>query len=246
MFRKVFLLGGLLVAVGVLGTAEPVQARPAGHGGGGFHGGGFHGGGFHGGGFHAGGFRGGFHGGYYGGFRGAYPHYGYGHYGYRHYGYRYPGYYRDGYPYYGSYGYSYPYYSNYYTPSYGYSDDYLGSGYSDTYPDSTAPVDPGVATPAVATPPVDNTAHLTVTVPANAKVWFDGTATKSTGTVRSFRSPSLTPGRRYGYTVRARWDDHGHEVTQTQRIQVTAGNTVQVHFPQQPTASKNSPAKAQH
>jgi hypothetical protein len=43
----------------------------------------------------------------------------------------------------------------------------------------------------------DARARITVTVPRNAEVWFDGSQTRATGTVRDYQSPPLAPGNRY-------------------------------------------------
>jgi uncharacterized protein (TIGR03000 family) len=77
----------------------------------------------------------------------------------------------------------------------------------------------------------DATARITMMVPGNAEVWFNGVQTRATGSVREYQSPPLVPGDRYAYEIRARWNDNGREVTQTQRVQVTAGSRVQVNFP---------------
>jgi uncharacterized protein (TIGR03000 family) len=250
MFRKTFSFGGLLLLAGAVVFATPgrsqAQRGGGGHAGGGHFGGGAHFGGAHFGGTHFGGTHlGGVHLGGYGGgiyhggiYHGGY-HYGhpYAHYGYRHF-YPYYGSYGYSYPYYGSYGYSYPYYDTYpyawssptydgdYSNAYGYAAPYYGdSATSDvgSYQgfDSLAPVGD----------PSDNTAHLTVNVPANARVWFSGVLTTSTGPVREFQSPPLTAGHRYDYEVRARWNENGHEVTQTQHVPVTPGAHVRVDFP---------------
>jgi uncharacterized protein (TIGR03000 family) len=217
-------------------TAGPVLAQRGGHGGGG-HGGGFHGGG-HVGGFHGGGF-GGYRGGYYGGYHnyGYHPYGGYRPYGYRSYYGSYP-YYYGSYPYYDY----YPYYSlgsgsgsadsatyGAVAPSYSY-----GSTASSAAANSDEGFLPPVVTPEVASAQTDNTAHVTVNVPAGAEVWFGGTETTSTGPVREFRSPALTPGSRYTYEIQARWHENGHEVTQTKQVEVTAGTHVNVDFPLSP------------
>jgi uncharacterized protein (TIGR03000 family) len=230
-----------------------------GHGGGG-HGGGGHfggGGGGHFGGFggghiggsrgvgHIGGYRGGYYGGYrggyYGGYRGGY----YGGYrgGYRHnyYG-SYP-YYYGSYPYsYGSYPYSYgsyPYYSldsgsgSVDSGSYGavapaYTDGFSPNG---TSSGSYAAYYPPVVTRDTDSAEADTTVHITVNVPADAEIWFEGHKTTSTGPVRDFESPPLTSGTRYTYEIRARWPENGHEVTQTKHVEVTAGAHINVSFP---------------
>jgi uncharacterized protein (TIGR03000 family) len=241
MFRKAFLFGGLLLLTGavVLATPGPGQAQHGGGHGGGGHAGGGHFGGAHFGGGHFGGYRGGFyHGGaYYGGYHYGYP---YAHYGYRHY-----------YPYYGGYGGYYPYYYGSYGDDYAYdtypyawSGPTYDSGYSSSYGDVAPYYGDGTASaappagsyqsfypPATATAPSDRSAHVTVNVPADARLWFDDTATTATGPVRQFDSPPLTPGTRYSYEVRAGWTENGREVTQTQKVAVTAGAHVRVDFP---------------
>jgi uncharacterized protein (TIGR03000 family) len=209
MFRQLFTRAGVPAAVAaVLLAVGPAWARP--HGGGG-HGGGGHGGGFHGGGFHHGGFHGS---------------------GFRHGGY-YPGFYHGYYP---SYGYSAPYsYYPSYDPGYGSAAD---PGYLDTDGEVAPSYSGGyqalrplsIAGPVTASAPADPTAHLTVRVPADAKLWFDGSTTTSTGPVRVFQSPPLTPGR-YTYEVRARWTENGRAVTQTQKVRVSRGAYVAVDFP---------------
>jgi uncharacterized protein (TIGR03000 family) len=252
MFRRVLTVGGLLVLSGavVLSTAGTGWAR----GGGGF--GGAHFGGFHGGVGH----YGGYHGGYWGGYH-AYGYRGYGNRGY------YPGYgynrsffYNDGAPLYSG---GYPQYYDSYEPSY--SDyPYSTNGVYDNTglgPESAQPegdvynagpvVRPGdfVGTagyqsfygPAPARAP----AAVTVNVPARADLWFDGAETRATGAVRDFQSPPLTSGQRYSYEVRARWNENGHTVTQTQQVDVRAGARVSVRFPAPPKTSGQAPAVTQ-
>jgi uncharacterized protein (TIGR03000 family) len=242
MFRNAVWFGALLLLAGTavlvtpgLGQARPGGGRGGGHFGGGHFGGGHFGGGHFGGGHFGGGHFGGFRGGHFGGFRGG--HFGgfrgfRGGYLYRPYYHNYGYYRRNYYPRY--YGY-YPYYYNsypYYSGSSGYDSGYDGSYYqpelpSDAYPGSER---------SSAYPPAeaDTTAHVTVKVPADARLWVDGKPTTSTGTVRQFISPALTPGRRYAYDLRARWKEHGREVTQTRQVVVTAGADVRVDFPLPP------------
>jgi len=224
MLRKWFSYGGTLLLAGAAVFAMPGPAR-AQHGGGGHGGGGHFGGANFGGGHFGGAHYGGYHGGFYHGGSGyGYPHAYYPNYGYHRY---YPHYYNyypypyDTYPYDGS---GSTYNSGYYSP--------YGEEPSDTVAPETAPAPP------------DNTAHVTVSVPADAEVWFDGTETTTTGSTREFQSPPLTPGSRYTYEVRARWNENGHEVTQTQQVAVTAGAHVHVDFPVPPkTAGQGSAVK---
>jgi uncharacterized protein (TIGR03000 family) len=239
------------IAAAIL-VAEPSQAAAqhgGGHGGGGFHGGGFSGGGFHGGGFSGGGFHGGgFHGGSVGGFHGGFHPGGFG-FGHPGFGFR---------PFYGSGFYPYAYGSGYYPNSYdsGYypydSGSYPDYGSSLNYGSSSwtvPPDDSGYAgpttqnAPAVApsgspeesslspSAPAASPVTLTIRLPADAELWFGATKTTSTGSVRRFHSPPLTPGQQYSYELRARWQENGRDVTQTQTVPVTAGANLSVSFP---------------
>jgi uncharacterized protein (TIGR03000 family) len=77
---------------------------------------------------------------------------------------------------------------------------------------------------------VDNTAHLEVLVPGDATLSFNGWKARSTGTIRKLQSPPLTPGRKFAYTVQARWEENGREVIQTRQVVVSAGAQVRVNF----------------
>jgi uncharacterized protein (TIGR03000 family) len=161
---------------------------------------------------------------------------------------RYPRYRGYGYGY-GGYGY-YPYlYGNYanYNGTYPYYGSGLGydAGYDDSYGEpalSYSGTDTSVTPSAVnsvsfyppSTDQTDTSAHLTVNVPAGAQVWFDDFKTTSTGRVREFVTPSLKPGKRFTYELRGSWNENGHEVTQTQKVAVTAGAHVTVNFPTPP------------
>jgi uncharacterized protein (TIGR03000 family) len=235
MFQKALSIAGTLLIAGTAVLMTPGFSQARGGGGGG-HGGGGHGGGGHGGGGH---FSGGGHfgsGGWNGGYRGGYVGQRSGSYG-RGYGYhRYGGYY----PFYGYYGGSYPYYDNYSYPSY-------SSGYYDPYGDVAPDYDYSTPAPATgaqasyssstAAVQPDTTAHVTVRVPADAKVTLNGTPTASTGMVRQFVSPPLASGR-YAYDVEARWNEGGKEVTQTRQVAIAPGAHVEVAFPTQPQTEK--------
>jgi uncharacterized protein (TIGR03000 family) len=226
MLRNIFSSGGVLLLVGAAVLATPGSGWAQHRGGGHF------------GGAHVGGYRG-------------IGHYGFSH-GYGHVGY---GYHHSYGPYYGSYGSYYPYYSsypyNYAYPSYSSYSNYpstnpynyggssttTSSGYFFNYGDagpSTANLNQdnfpaGTAQPAAAQ--TDNRARVNVSVPADAEITFNGAKTTSTGSVRKFQSPPLTPGKQYSYEVQARWIENGKEVTQTQEVQVTAGANLDVRFP---------------
>jgi uncharacterized protein (TIGR03000 family) len=182
-----------------------------------------HGGGHFGGGHFGGAYLGGYRGGFYGG--GLYH-------GYHHY-----------YPYYGLYGYDPSYYATYpyaYTGPV-YDSSYYGPAGGLASADADASV---LAIPAAHYAPSepDTRAHVTAHVPAGARLWFDDTATTSTGPTREFSSPPLTPDRKYTYEVRARWNENGREVTQTQTIAVSAAAHVNLTFPLPPTTAGQAAA----
>jgi uncharacterized protein (TIGR03000 family) len=79
--------------------------------------------------------------------------------------------------------------------------------------------------------PVNNTVTLNLTVPADAKIWFEGSLTEQTGEQRQFVSPPLKPGQEYTYDVQANWKQDGREVTRKRRITIHAGDVVNLTFP---------------
>src|SRR4051812_34185215 len=96
--------------------------------------------------------------------------------------------------YYGSYGHDYP--NDAYDPGY-------SNSYGDVMPDSAGGTPPAASPagysqslyrPAIAATQADTIAHVTVRVPADANVWFENLPTTSTGPVREFNSPPLSPG----------------------------------------------------
>ena len=73
--------------------------------------------------------------------------------------------------------------------------------------------------------------HMTVLVPsADARVWFEGNATSQQGIERVFESPSLEPGHKYTYTIKAQWLESGQAVTRERRVDVQAGKNITVDF----------------
>jgi uncharacterized protein (TIGR03000 family) len=251
MLRNVFTFGSLLLLVGAALIATPDFAL-AQRGGGGHMGGGHFGGGHVGGG-RFGGYGGGFRSaGYHSSYAHSYaPHYGYHHYdnhaGYHHY---YPSY-GYGYGYYPYNDYSVPYTSS--APVYDWGN-YEPYGYgTQIFPDyntlgtqpsagSQAYYPPATVTAQPVPAQIDNTSHISVSAPANAEIWIDGTKTTSTGSVRNYQSPALEPGTRYAYEVEARWNENGQEMKQTQRVAVTAGAHVSVRFPVPPKTTGQASA----
>jgi uncharacterized protein (TIGR03000 family) len=231
MYKRILFLGGLLVLGGAVILATPDRSQAGGRGGGGYHGGGY--GGYHGG--YYGGYHGGYYGyrGYYGGYR--YPYYGYGYGGY------YPFYLFGFGPSvfgvgYGGYGYGGSGYGGSGYGGYGYPDGaYASPGYAPGYAPGAAYPPPAPRPPDDSLPvPSDAPAQLLVRVPASAEVWFDGFKTTAAGAARRFHTPPLQRGNRYTYTISASWQEGGRSITQSQRVDVSAGANVEVAFPIQP------------
>jgi uncharacterized protein (TIGR03000 family) len=228
------LLLPVIATAALMVQAGPVEAQHGGHGGGG-HGGGFHGGGYHGGGYHGGGYHYGNH--PYSGYHAYHPDY---------HGYHVHPYYGSGYyPYYSG-GWAYPYYDS------GYEPYYSGTGY-DPYYSAYSPLgsdavivpttssaqapDTGSASPLITATPsgapasAGGPAQITVRLPAGADLWFEGTKMSATGPVREFSTPPLTPGQRYTYSIRARWNEGETAIDQTRKAVFTAGGKLDVSFP---------------
>lgn len=89
-------------------------------------------------------------------------------------------------------------------------------------------------------PKSDNTAQITLQVPAGAEVWFNGDRTNQTGMVRQFSSPPLTPGKNFTYKVRVRWEKDGKAVEQTRLVKVHANAHVNLDLTRLPGAAKSS------
>ncbi|HEY1379968.1 MAG TPA: TIGR03000 domain-containing protein [Gemmataceae bacterium] len=78
-----------------------------------------------------------------------------------------------------------------------------------------------------------NTARLTVKVPQNAQLWVENQQMpQQGGQERVMNSPPLQPGQTYHYTIKAQWDDNGHQTTQERMVNVQAGANVTVDFTQ--------------
>jgi uncharacterized protein (TIGR03000 family) len=242
MLPKVFSYAAALILTGVAVLAMPgsIQAHSFG--------------GVHVGAAHVGVYRGGL-------YPGGFYHYGYPralprlYYGYNPYysylsGFPYPGYYYPYSGYYPYYSYPIPYFLS--NPEYGLgSFGSYGYGYAPgSYPTGAASVTPPASSAPVlyseTTSEPDTHALVIVKLPADAQLWIDNKPTTSTGPRRKFASPPLALGSHYAYDLKATWKEKGHEVTQTQRVEFTAGAHVNVTFPvpsrarEQTSAGKHS------
>jgi uncharacterized protein (TIGR03000 family) len=74
-------------------------------------------------------------------------------------------------------------------------------------------------------------AQVTIHVPADAKLYIDDVACPLTSDTRSFTTPTLKPGQKYFYDVKAEVMRGGETVADTQRVVLEAGKEVSVTFP---------------
>ncbi len=88
-------------------------------------------------------------------------------------------------------------------------------------------------------------ATVVLSVPAGAKVYVEGVALKSAAAERSFRTPALTPGQEYSYTVKAVVTEDGREYTEAKQVVVTPGETTAVSFEKLLARFGPAPAVAQ-
>jgi uncharacterized protein (TIGR03000 family) len=79
---------------------------------------------------------------------------------------------------------------------------------------------------ATAESPRKRPVRVNLQVPSDARVWFDGSQTNQTGTIRSFVSPPVAAGPEYAYQMRIQWKQNGKDVTQTRQIKVHAGDVI--------------------
>jgi uncharacterized protein (TIGR03000 family) len=78
--------------------------------------------------------------------------------------------------------------------------------------------------------PDARSALLTVSVPADARVYVNGKATSSTGSFRQYASPNLSQGKTYTYEVRVEANRDGQMVVQSETVQLRAGETQSLAF----------------
>jgi uncharacterized protein (TIGR03000 family) len=79
-------------------------------------------------------------------------------------------------------------------------------------------------------------AKLIVELPADAKLFIDDQAMKTTSEKRSFNTPVLQAGQAYFYDLKAEVVRDGKTYTETRRVIVRAGETARAAFPELATA----------
>jgi uncharacterized protein (TIGR03000 family) len=77
--------------------------------------------------------------------------------------------------------------------------------------------------------PVTGTASISVRMPSDGELWFQGERMTKTGTFRDFVTPPLLTNREYSYDIRAIWrGKDGREVTRARQLTVRAGDSFDV------------------
>ena len=109
--------------------------------------------------------------------------------------------------------------------------------YEYSVPSQAVPMEAPPADPAVPVPPpttgasLDRTeGGLTVSVPADAKIFVNGKATTTTGTYREYISRGLKPGYEYNYEVRAEVVRDGETVSDVKTVSLVAGRLERLAF----------------
>jgi uncharacterized protein (TIGR03000 family) len=87
-------------------------------------------------------------------------------------------------------------------------------------------------------------AHLTLELPADAKLFVDGAATKGTGPARQFHTPALPAGQSFFYEFRAEVEVNGQVVVEEKKVVVRAGDTLTEAFPKLVAAAAAAKATA--
>lgn len=141
-----------------------------------------------------------------------------------------PGYYTNSYyyawyyPWFANYNYSHGSFANWYQwggyATYGGTCGFAGCG-----PNGCATGSSGSGY-AAANAPIEGT--VSITLPADARLLFNGTPAEGTGTTRSFRTPALVRGQEYAYDLTAEVTRDGAVRTVTERVIVRAGETTNV------------------
>jgi len=73
-------------------------------------------------------------------------------------------------------------------------------------------------------------ATIVVSLPADARLTIDGTATVSKTARRTFTTPALEPGKVFAYNFQATWKKDGKDVVVSKKVKVEAGKTSRVEL----------------
>src|SRR5262249_31701396 len=86
-------------------------------------------------------------------------------------------------------------------------------------------------------PSATDVAHITVRLPAQARLYVDDTLCPLTSDTRTFDTPPLQAGRKYYYSMRVELERNGQRLSETRRVVVAAGERVDVAFNPVPTGA---------
>lgn len=130
--------------------------------------------------------------------------------------------------YYGGYGSGQPIYDSYQGDVYDEGMYYEDGGATQQAPEAdSAPAEGGTDVEARVS---DDTAILTVAVPAEARVFVNDEATQSEGPVRQYISHGLRAGYSYTYVVRVEQMVDGEKITDVKEVRLRAGSTERLVF----------------
>jgi uncharacterized protein (TIGR03000 family) len=95
-----------------------------------------------------------------------------------------------------------------------------------------------------------NRATVVVKLPTDAKLYAENQLLQLTSTERSFVTPELPTGREFSYNFRVEYDRNGRTLSESQKITVAAGRTVNVVFddlqtPNTKTSTSTSTSKSE-
>lgn len=94
-----------------------------------------------------------------------------------------------------------------------------------------ASIAPAGTTTSTSEKPATASARLTIELPAAAKLYVDGKATKGDGTSRQFHTPPLPTGQEFYYEMRAEVEVDGKLEFEEKRVVVRAGEAITESFP---------------
>lgn len=86
-------------------------------------------------------------------------------------------------------------------------------------------------------------ATVTVRLPADAKLFADGTALKMTGGERKFVTPPLPAGMEYTYRFTVEYDRDGRTLSEARNVAVRAGGTAGVEFADLTASASRPPVR---
>lgn len=116
-----------------------------------------------------------------------------------------------------------------------YTYTYRASPTFGTFPPAVGNAQVDVATLAmqpglVSLRPGTDVAHVNVRLPADAELRFQGVTMTQAGGYRDFVTPPLPAGQTFNYDVQATWREDGQKVVRNRKVQVRAGDRVEIDF----------------